>query len=208
MAMSINCRNVQLDKAKAIGGLRAVFGETYPDPVRVVSVGPAIDDLLAKLDNPWGLKHSIEFCGGTHVANTSEIYKFVIQVEEGVAKGVRRIVAVTGPQAAVQATLKSKALSCDVDECKTLSGALLDKKIAELRFKIDNDKELSLVLKRNMCTDLDTVKTGQLKAGKAQTKEFEAKAKEIGDRLGEEAKKSAGFAFVGVVDAGAGFDDA
>jgi len=208
MAMAINYRDCNLGAAKAINGLRAVFGEQYPDPVRVVSVGPKIDDLLSDKVTQWGEKHSVEFCGGTHVANTSEIYKFVIQIEEGIAKGVRRIVAVTGPQAAVQATLKSKALSCDVDECKTLSGALLDKKIAELRFKIDNDKELSLVLKRNMCTDLDTVKGGQLKAGKAQTKEFEAKAKEIGERLGEEAKKSAGFAFVGVVDAGAGFDDA
>jgi len=207
MAMSINCRNVQLDKAKAIGGLRAVFGETYPDPVRVVSVGPAIDDLLAKLDNPWGLKHSIEFCGGTHVANTSEIYKFVIQVEEGVAKGIRRIVAVTGPQAAVEATLKSIQLKTDVDEAKTLAGALLDKKIADLRTAITQDKEVSLIMKRDMLVTVDGLKAGTLKAGKADTKAAEKKAKECGEKMGNDAKAAKAF-FIGVVDAGAGFDDA
>ena len=74
----------------------AVFGETYPDPVRVVSVGPKIDDLLTDKTTPWGMQNSVEFCGGTHVSNSKEIYKFVLLQEEGIAKGIRRIVAVTG----------------------------------------------------------------------------------------------------------------
>jgi alanyl-tRNA synthetase len=40
-------REVGLAQAKEINGLRAVFGEVYPDPVRVVSVGVSTDDLLA-----------------------------------------------------------------------------------------------------------------------------------------------------------------
>ena len=48
---------------------------------------------------------SIEFCGGTHVATTKDIATFAILGEEAVAKGIRRVVAVTGTlaQAAIQA---------------------------------------------------------------------------------------------------------
>ena len=55
----------ELAKAKAIQGLRAVFDEVYPDPVRVISVGVAVDDLLADPDGPGASLNSVEFCGGT-----------------------------------------------------------------------------------------------------------------------------------------------
>merc|ERR1712187_554198 len=113
------------------------------------------------------------------------IYNVIIQIEEGIAKGVRRIVAVTGPQAAVEATLKSKALSVEVDEAKTMTaGGLLDKKIAEMRKKITEDKEVSLIMKKDMVTEIDKIKAVQLKAGKGATKEAEKKAKQIGEQLG------------------------
>eukprot|EP00747_Dinoflagellata_sp_TGD_P207523 gnl/TRDRNA2_/TRDRNA2_81087_c0_seq1.p1 gnl/TRDRNA2_/TRDRNA2_81087_c0~~gnl/TRDRNA2_/TRDRNA2_81087_c0_seq1.p1 ORF type:complete len:774 (-),score=248.53 gnl/TRDRNA2_/TRDRNA2_81087_c0_seq1:125-2374(-) len=205
-AHQIFYKEVELDRAMKIGGLRAVFGEKYPDPVRVVSVGPEVDKMLANQSTPWGKDHSIEFCGGTHVFNSQEIYKFVLLTEEGVAKGVRRLVAVTGPQAAVQAVLKSKALVVEVDEAKTLSGALLDTKIADLRQKVGVDKEVSMVMKRDMLTDLDNLKVNQVKAGKASAKEFEKKAKEVGEKLAAEASKASGDTFVAVVDAGEGDD--
>merc|ERR1719401_515887 len=176
-ALQIHYRDVQKDKAQQINGLRAVFGEAYPDPVRVVSVGPTIDNLLNDTKTPWGMQHSIEFCGGTHVYNTSEIYKFVLLLEEGIAKGVRRIVAVTGPQAAVEATLKSKALRLRVDEARTLSGALLDREIADLRKDVGEDKEVSLIMKKDLMGEIETLSAGQKDAGKAKTKEFEKKAK-------------------------------
>jgi len=206
-AHSINFENVALGRAKAIGGLRAVFGETYPDPVRVVSVGPAIAQLLGDSSRPWGSQHSIEFCGGTHVANTSEIYKFVLQIEEGVAKGVRRIVAVTGPQAAVEATLKTKALSVEVEECMGCTGALMVKKIGELRLKIGQDKEVSLLQKKAMLNDLDKLKTKSLKSDKADTKAAEKRAKEIGAEIAAQAAKEAGNFYIATVDAGS-IDDA
>mmetsp|Transcript_79385 Transcript_79385/g.230478 ORF Transcript_79385/g.230478 Transcript_79385/m.230478 type:complete len:1005 (+) Transcript_79385:82-3096(+) len=206
-AFAIHFREVPLAKAEAINGLRAVFGEKYPDPVRVVSVGPTIDNLLGDGSTPWGMQHSIEFCGGTHVQNSQEIYKFVLLLEEGIAKGVRRIVAVTGPQAAVEATLKSKSLRCDVDEAKGLKGALLDKRIGDLRKLVGEDKEVSYIMKKDMLVELDNLKAGQLKAGKEASKEMEKKAREIGDKLGAEAKAASGDCFVGVVDAGAGCDD-
>lgn len=79
--------------------MRAVFGETYPDPVRVVSVGVHIEDLLADVKNPQWRKVSIEFCGGTHVQKTGDIKDLIILEENGIAKGIRRIVAVTGEDA-------------------------------------------------------------------------------------------------------------
>ncbi len=67
------------------------FGAKYPDTVSVYSLGP----VGATLENPqFGSAFSIEFCGGPHVSNTSEIEKgglFKIQKEEAVAAGVRRI---------------------------------------------------------------------------------------------------------------------
>ncbi|CAJ1331728.1 unnamed protein product [Effrenium voratum] len=208
-ACVVHYRDVALDTAKAISGLRAVFGETYPDPVRVVSVGPKIDDLLSDKKTPWGLQNSIEFCGGTHVSNSKEIYKFVLLQEEGIAKGIRRIVAVTGPQAAVEATLKAKSLSVDLDSVKTMSASLeLDKCIADLRRRVTEDKEVSLLMKSDIMTQLDGVAKGLLKVGKAETKKFEGKAKEDGEKLGKEATAGSGDTFVGVVQAGAGCDDA
>merc|ERR1712187_999448 len=69
------------------------------------------------------------------------------------------------------------------------------------------DKEVSLILKRNMLTDLDGIKQKLLKSGKADTKAGEKRAKEVGETLAVEAAKAAGDMFIGVVDAGS-FDDA
>ncbi|CAK7903357.1 alanine--tRNA ligase [[Candida] anglica] len=95
----VYAKEVSLAQAKEISGLRAVFGETYPDPVRVVSVGVSVDDLLATPENDAWSKVSIEFCGGTHVTKTGEIKDLVVIEESGIAKGIRRVVAVTGQEA-------------------------------------------------------------------------------------------------------------
>ncbi|KAK1813260.1 Alanine--tRNA ligase, partial [Friedmanniomyces endolithicus] len=91
--------DVPLATARNLEGVRAVFGETYPDPVRVVSIGVSIEDLLEDPKRPEWRQVSIEFCGGTHVKNTTEIKDLVILEESGIAKGIRRIVAVTGAAA-------------------------------------------------------------------------------------------------------------
>lgn len=105
--------DVPLAAARAIAGVRAVFGETYPDPVRVVSVGVPVEDLLREPANPAWRSVSVEFCGGTHVLNTSEIKELVIVEESGIAKGIRRVIAVTG-QAANEAQREADAFDTEL----------------------------------------------------------------------------------------------
>lgn len=95
----VYAKDVPLATARQIQGVRAVFGETYPDPVRVVSVGVEVEELLQDVGNPAWRGVSIEFCGGTHVAKTGDIKDLVILEENGIAKGIRRIIAVTGEDA-------------------------------------------------------------------------------------------------------------
>lgn len=73
--------------------------QTYPDPVRVLSIGVPVEDLLADPTGPASLETSVEFCGGTHVQNSKHIGSVVIVSEEAIAKGIRRIIAITGHEA-------------------------------------------------------------------------------------------------------------
>lgn len=95
-AVPVDSYVASLSSAEKISSLRAVFGEKYPDPVRVVAVADhAVLDMLGNpQDSQWN-EYSVEFCGGTHLTNTKEAEAFVLLTEEGIAKGIRRIVAVT-----------------------------------------------------------------------------------------------------------------
>lgn len=95
----VYAQDVPLATAREIEGVRAVFGETYPDPVRVVSVGVEVEELLKNVKDPKWRKVSVEFCGGTHVQKTGDIKDLIIIEENGIAKGIRRIIAFTGEDA-------------------------------------------------------------------------------------------------------------
>ncbi|XP_050360511.1 alanine--tRNA ligase, cytoplasmic [Nymphalis io] len=95
----VYAKHTSLSEAKKIKGLRAMFDEHYPDPVRVVSVGISVEELEKNPDASTGFETSVEFCGGSHLHQTGHIGEYVIVSEEGIAKGIRRIVALTGPEA-------------------------------------------------------------------------------------------------------------
>ncbi|OBF13306.1 alanine--tRNA ligase [Mycobacterium sp. ACS4331] len=77
---AVNTFHTQLDKAKAMGAM-ALFGEAYPDEVRVVEIG-----------GPF----SLELCGGTHVHNSAQIGPVTLLGESSVGSGVRRVEAYVG----------------------------------------------------------------------------------------------------------------
>ena len=92
-------KEVDQARAREINTLRAVFGEKYPDRVRVMSIGADIDAMLADPQNEDWLQCAVEFCGGTHLARSGEAECFALVSEEAVAKGVRRVVGICGQRA-------------------------------------------------------------------------------------------------------------
>ena len=79
--LRVETREMAYPDALALGAM-AFFADKYGDRVRVVTMGP-----------------SIELCGGTHVTSTGALGLLRVTAQSGVAAGVRRIEAVTGPRA-------------------------------------------------------------------------------------------------------------
>jgi alanyl-tRNA synthetase len=78
---AVDTREMPYPEALKLGAM-AFFSEKYGDQVRVVQMGP-----------------SLELCGGTHVRTTGQLGLFKLAGQGGVAAGVRRIEAITGPEA-------------------------------------------------------------------------------------------------------------
>ncbi|XP_031844255.2 alanine--tRNA ligase, cytoplasmic [Nomia melanderi] len=114
---NVYAKESKLALAKTIRGLRAMFDETYPDPVRVVSIGIPVEDLESYPLGSYAMETSVEFCGGTHLHCTQHIGEFVIASEEAIAKGIRRIVALTGPEA-TKAQKKATVLQNQLDQLR------------------------------------------------------------------------------------------
>lgn len=106
----VKCETLPLADARQQGAMM-LFGEKYPDPVRMVSMGPLAD----------GSAMSRELCGGTHLSNTDQVGVFELLSEEGVSAGTRRITALTGERAEenrqqTEATLAAVAKTLGVNE--------------------------------------------------------------------------------------------
>ncbi|XP_072259091.1 alanine--tRNA ligase, mitochondrial-like [Pyxicephalus adspersus] len=103
---------VPLTDAKNISGLRSV-DEVYPDPVRVVSVGVPIQEVL-RADSRAAQHTSVELCCGTHLLETGSIEDLVIISEKPLMKGIIRLIAVTG-EGAREAQEVGQALQREVE---------------------------------------------------------------------------------------------
>ncbi|KAJ4815648.1 Alanine--tRNA ligase [Rhynchospora pubera] len=134
--LDVYAQEVTLVSAKRINGLRAVFGEIYPDPVRVVSIGQKIDNLLGDPENKEWLSISTELCGGTHISNTREAKAFALLQEEGIAKGVRRITAVT-TDCAYKAIELASSFYTEFEDVVKSEGSTQEKTVASLKSHID-----------------------------------------------------------------------
>jgi alanyl-tRNA synthetase len=199
--LQVNCKTVPLAKARAINTLRAVFGETYPDPVRVVSVGPKVDDLIADPDNEEWKGYSVELCGGTHITSSAQMQAFVIVEESGISKGVRRITALTR-DAAFAAIEDGKILAERIENAKKMEGVALIEEEKQLVKAIDTSS-ISLPLKASLKKELKGITKSVIKFKKTLAKEAASKAKEAGKKLATDAKEAGTSVVIERIDFGA-----
>ncbi len=141
--LPVTAKVMPLAEAKKIAGVRAVFGEKYPDPVRVLLIG-------AEYPETATLENSVEFCGGTHLRHTGEAGFFKIVSQEPVAKGVRRVTAVTGREAVAAV----QRLSSVVDQVASRLNCKPEEVPARLEALQEEVKKLQGQLKKGTAGDL------------------------------------------------------
>ncbi|MEE2695396.1 MAG: alanine--tRNA ligase [Pseudomonadota bacterium] len=139
--MRINIKKMPVRKAIESGAI-ALFGEKYPENVRVVSM------LNQKNSKDSKCLSSIELCGGTHVDSTGQIGLFKIIGDTSISSGVRRVEAVTGEIAEDFFDNKLKVFQ----EVKTILKAS-DENILE---KIESLKKGLLESKKRSISDIVT----------------------------------------------------
>ncbi len=167
----IHHRNIPFEEAKKMGALM-FFGDKYGDRVNVVQFGD----------------YTIEFCGGTHVSNTSEIGLLKIISEGSISSGVRRIEAVTG-----------EGVEKYIDEQLQKLEEISDKYEKLLEEKLQLEKEIARLKLQEKVKEIDT-----LFINKKQIDSFDIvsgivdvdnldQLKELGDVLREKLKNGVGL---------------
>ena len=122
---SVDVGESTYDEAIAAGAM-ALFGEKYGDRVRTITI-PGV---------------SIELCGGTHLRHTGEVGLFKVVSEGGVAAGVRRIEAVTGPGA----LRHYQSIEAELEKVSGLLRTPVRNAVRRTRQLIDEKKELERLL--------------------------------------------------------------
>jgi len=166
-------RNIPFDEAMKMGALM-FFGDKYGDKVNVVQFG----------------KFTKEFCGGTHVYNSSQIGLFKIINESSISSGVRRIEAVTG--SGVERFIQSQFEQMKTSEEKIAElveeKKKLEKELSELKFE-EKKGQISSVL--NNPSEINGIKIYKAQV----TAENNDELKSLGDELRNKTKGSVGVLF-------------
>jgi alanyl-tRNA synthetase len=133
--LPVTWRELPIEEAKKLPGVRHFFGDKYGDVVRVVEIGDGF---------------SREFCGGTHLDHTGQAGFFKIISEEGIAKGVRRLTCVTAREAVATVQKQDAVLANLMDRfrCKPEE---LPARIDSLQEEI---KKLQQQIKKGAAADL------------------------------------------------------
>ncbi|KAG5505027.1 hypothetical protein JKF63_04474 [Porcisia hertigi] len=176
-------KEVPLEAASKINGLRCMFGEKYPDPVSVISIGAPIDEMLKNPEKEEWRDYAVEFCGGTHLTNLSQAEKAVIISEEALMKGVRRVVVATRAEAdkviAIGAELKRQ-----FDELVRKEATAANVKALSVLAKKVGDSSAQLALKNTLRDGIDAAIKQMNASLKSRAAEVKEKASEAGKALG------------------------
>ncbi|MEY2484178.1 MAG: alanyl-tRNA synthetase, partial [Verrucomicrobiota bacterium] len=131
-----------LEEARSLGAM-ALFGEKYGDVVRMVEIG----------DGNW----SRELCGGTHVRSTAEIGVFKLTSETSSAANVRRIEAITGPEAVHLLRARDRELEAAASVLRTSPEGVADAVEDRERKRKDLEKQLKTARPVDEGIDADAV---------------------------------------------------
>lgn len=186
--LSVVVEEMPIDEAKKQGAM-ALFGEKYGNVVRVVKIGD----------------YSMELCGGTHLAMTSQAGLLKVLGESGVAAGVRRIEAVTGKAALDYFNEREKLLNDVAGALKTNPQDSL-KKVEALMTEIkSNEKEIEQLRNKLVSGAIDEVisRAVDIKGVKVITARFDHLDIEGLRNTGDMLKNKLG---TGVIVLGSGYD--
>ena len=180
--LPVETTEMDFSEAKKAGAM-ALFGEKYGDRVRVVSVAD----------------YSKELCGGTHVRHTGQIGSMLITQETGIASGVRRIEAITGPEA-VAAAQKWRDNNFRLAQLLNCPPEQIVQSVAELQEHLRKfEKELRQAKSGQVLQQVDDLlnQAEEINGVKLVIREFSDVPvdvlKQLGDLLRQKAKNAVGF---------------
>jgi len=176
----VTTKLMKQDEAMAAGAM-ALFGEKYGDVVRVLSMSD----------------FSVELCGGTHVYRTGDIGLFKIISETGVAAGVRRIEAVSGPGAIEWIKKQTEQVNAIIGALKTIPENMLnkldqtiqqnkqlEKEIEQLKAKLASNQGSDLV---SQAKDIDGIKVLAARLDGVDPKSLRDTMDQLKNKLGSAA---------------------